>query len=168
MRVFDITLFKEARFGSGTPTAFQSPVDRDDPYPSNFIPNDGKSRRITQFMNQGLPGETPDISSSGGKYSRNDIPLSENLEKPVRHPYINGGDPDLPFGAGDVDGSNDQYGNSNYGQHYYNDDSPLSRLNEINRLNQEYKDKPYDRKTLTSNMGMQNIQSKVRKLTKSL
>jgi hypothetical protein len=168
MRVFDITLFKEARFGSGTPTAFTAPEDRDDPYPSSFIPNDGKSRRITQFMHQGFPGETPDMSASGGKYSRNDIPLSDNLEEPLKHPYSNSGDPDNLFNNQEDPGSKGQYGSGGYGEQFYSEEHPLSRTKRMNRLSEEYKGEPYDRKTPTSNMNSTNIQSRVRKLTKSL
>tara|TARA_Y100000034_G_scaffold133189_1_gene198016 strand:- start:4738 stop:5244 length:507 start_codon:yes stop_codon:yes gene_type:complete len=168
MRYFDLSIFKEARFGSDPPTAFQMPGDRDSPYPESYIPNDGKAYRITRFMNQGLPGETPDMSSSSGKYGRDDLPLKDVLEKPIVHPYSNQGDPDLPFGPDQEEGDKTQYGDSDYSQQFFEDDSPLSRRNELNRLNNNLKNKPHDRKPLTSRMNIVNMQNAVRNLTTSL
>ncbi len=165
MKIFDLKIFKEARFGSDVPTAFQNPGDRDTPYPSNFIPNKGRSRRITQFMNQGGPGETPDMSASGGKFSDNDVPLSDYLENPTSHPYSNSGDPDPLFSSFRDDGDKTQYGDGGYSNQFTGGDSPLSNKDSINRATPGKKNEPYDRKTLTSQMNIARMQSKIRNLS---
>ena len=165
MRLFDLKLFKEARFGSDVPTAFQNPGDRDDPYPNNFVPNKGKSRRVTQFMNQGGPGDIPDISASGGKFSDNDVPLSDYLKNPTSHPYSNHGDPDPLFSSFIDNGDKRQYGDGGYSDQFTGSDSPLSNTSTRNRSTPGKKNEPYDRKPLTSHMNVARIQSKIRKLS---
>ena len=168
MRYFDIGIFKESRFGSDPPTAFTSPLDRDDPYPASHVPNDGKAYRITRFMHQGFPGENPDISSPGGRYSRNDLPLSEVLKTPVEHPYTSRGDPDLQFGPQQEEGDNRQYGEGDNSQQFFDNFSPLSRRNTINRLDESITNQPYDRKPLTSQMNVLKLQRTIRDLTKAI
>jgi hypothetical protein len=168
MIYFDIGMFKDARFGDATPTAFTAPIDRDDPYPQNHVPNDGKAYRITRFMHQGLPGDNADISSPGGRYSRNDLPLEDILKKPLEHPYSSPGDPDLPFSNPQEEGDKTQYGDGGYAQQFYDSASPLSRRDTINRLDGTLKNQPYDRKPLTSQMNVAKIQKTVRDLTKAI
>lgn len=81
---------KQARRGTGWPSAFEHPLDKNNPYQRYVGPNSGKSPKLTLLGNQGLPGEPPDASGSIGGSSKRDI------VSPAHHPWTDF-DPDSPF-----------------------------------------------------------------------